>query len=145
MQFTAQGNGNLGCRMQRQLRQAFASGAEQVVLIGTDLPGLESRDLTMALRRLQADPLVIGPATDGGYWLLGMNRLGFQRAGARLMSGIPWGGAEVLAHTLARAAQLELAAALLRRQRDLDDRSDLAAWVRPMDRHGAPVMAASWR
>lgn len=128
LQLRPQGGGNLGCRMQRQLRQAFAAGVERVVLIGTDLPGLERRDLTAALARLRADPLVLGPAADGGYWLVGMNRGGFRRMGSRLMSGIAWGGAEVLAQTLERAALLDLPAVLLRQQRDLDDGSDLALW-----------------
>lgn len=145
VQLRRQGGGNLGCRMQRQLRQGFASGAERVVLIGTDLPGLECRDLTTALARLEADPLVLGPAVDGGYWLIGMTRAGFQRTGARLMSGIPWGGAEVLAHTLALATRLDLAAVLLRQQRDLDERSDLAAWTRPLHGPADPGMGAPWR
>jgi rSAM/selenodomain-associated transferase 1 len=144
MEFGGQGGGNLGCRMQRQLHQGFARGAERVVVIGTDLPGLECRDLTMALALLQTDPLVIGPATDGGYWLIGMNRAGFQRAGARLMSGIAWGGAEVLAQTLARAALLDLPPRLLRSQRDLDDRADLVAWLHPVGHHGGPVLGAAW-
>lgn len=130
LQLRAQGGGTLGCRMQRQLRQGFARGAERVVLIGTDLPGLEGRDLTTALALLQAEPLVIGPASDGGYWLIGMNRTGFQRAGTRLMSGIAWGGSDVLAHTVARAAQLDLPPVLLRQQRDLDRHADLVAWSR---------------
>ncbi len=145
MRLTGQGGGNLGCRMQRQLRQGFASGAQQVVLIGTDLPGLECRDLTTALALLRTDPLVIGPATDGGYWLIGMNRAGFQRAGARLMSGIAWGGAEVLTHTLARAALLDLTAVRLRPQRDLDDQADLTAWMRPVGQDGSRLQSASWR
>ncbi len=144
VEFGGQGGGNLGCRMQRQLRQGFARGAERVVVIGTDLPGLECRDLSRALLLLQTDPLVIGPATDGGYWLIGMNRAGFQRAGARLMSGIAWGGAEVLAQTLARAALLDLPPRLLRPQRDLDDRADLLAWLHPVAHTGAPVLGAAW-
>lgn len=131
LELRAQGGGNLGCRMQRQLRDGFAGGAERVLLIGTDLPGLECRDLTTALALLQSNPLVIGPAADGGYWLLGMNRAGFGRAGTRLMSGIAWSGPEVLVDTLARAAQRDLPAVLLRQQHDLDDRTDLAAWQRP--------------
>ena len=131
LQLTPQGGGNLGCRMQRQLQQGFTGGAERIVLIGSDLPGLECRDLITALTILEADPLVFGPATDGGYWLIGMNRAGFERTGSRLMSGMGWGGAEVLAHTLAQAAQLDLEAVLLRQQRDLDNSDDLAAWMRP--------------
>jgi rSAM/selenodomain-associated transferase 1 len=144
VEFGRQGGGNLGCRMQRQLRRGFAEGARQVVLIGTDLPGLECRDLTTALALLRSDPLVIGPATDGGYWLIGMNRAGFERVGAGLMCGIAWGGAEVLAQTLARAALLGVRPRLLRRQRDLDDRSDLLAWVRPVGHHGRPLLGAAW-
>jgi len=140
-----QGHGSLGCRMQRQLRQGFSGGAERIVLIGTDLPGLDCRDLTTAMTLLQADPLVIGPALDGGYWLIGLNRLGFRRAGARLMSGIAWGGPEVLSQTLAQAERLGLQARLLRRQRDLDDRADLAAWSRPQGDAGLPAWEGSWR
>lgn len=145
VRLTLQGGGNLGCRMQRQLCRGFASGAERIVLIGTDLPGLECRDLIAALTLLEADPLVLGPATDGGYWLIGLNRAGFQRTGAQLMSGIAWGGADVLAHTLAQAARLDLTAVLLRQQRDLDDRSDLAAWLRPQGGHDSPGMGPPWR
>jgi rSAM/selenodomain-associated transferase 1 len=145
LRLTMQGGGNLGCRMQRQLRQGFASGARQVVLIGTDLPGLECRDLITALSLLQRQRLVIGPATDGGYWLIGMNRAGFRRAGARLMSGIAWGGAEVLAQTLEQAEQLGIPAVQLRRQRDLDDQADLIAWMHPVGQHGSAVLSASWR
>ena len=144
VEFGGQGGGNLGCRMQRQLRQGFAAGAERVVLIGTDLPGLECCDLTRALALLKAAPLVIGPATDGGYWLIGMNRVGFQRAGTRLMSGIAWGGAEVLAQTLARAALLDLPPRLLRPQRDLDNHADLLAWWRPVGHPAGPVPGATW-
>lgn len=145
LRLTMQGGGNLGCRMQRQLRQGFASGARQVVLIGTDLPGLECRDLTKALALLQRHRLVIGPATDGGYWLIGMNRAGFRRAGARLMSGISWGGADVLAQTLEQAGQLGIPAVQLRRQRDLDEHSDLTAWMRPVGQDGCSVLSASRR
>ena len=67
-------------------------------------------------------------AADGGYWLIGLNRDGFVRAGARLMAGMPWGGPQVLERTLAAAEALGLEAGLLRRQSDLDQRADLAPW-----------------
>jgi hypothetical protein len=126
-----QGHGNLGCRMQRQLRRAFAGGATQVVLIGTDLPTLERSDLETAFAALEHTPLVLGPADDGGYWLIGLNRHGQARAAARLMSGIPWGSERVLASTVAVADALQLPIHLLRRQSDLDARDDLTAWIRP--------------
>lgn len=127
----AQGGGGLGCRMQRQLQRAFRAGAERVVLIGTDLPGLECGDLLAAFAALARQPLVLGPARDGGYWLIGLNRSGFSRAGAGLMSGIPWGSDRVLDLTLERARLLALAPTLLRRQSDLDRRADLRPWLAP--------------
>ena len=133
----AQGGGCLGTRMQRQLRRGFRAGAEQVVLIGSDLPGLDCADLTAAFAALDHKPLVLGPAGDGGYWLIGLNRQGFAQAGARLMSGVAWGSSQVLADTLSRAAQLELTCTLLRLQNDLDRRGDLEPWLRPRAEHSS--------
>lgn len=116
--------------MQRQLRRAFTDGAERVVLIGTDLPGLERGDLVAAFSALMQRPLVLGPARDGGYWLIGFNREGFGRAGVQLMSGIPWGTEAVLPLTLARAESLSLPPLLLRDQSDLDRQADLHPWLR---------------
>ena len=127
---TAQGQGNLGCRMQRQWRLGFQAGAEQVVLIGSDLPALEAADLERAFAALEEQPLVLGPASDGGYWLIGINRAGFTRAESALMAGIPWGGDQVLATTLARAQQRQLQPALLRPLSDLDNRTALGPWLR---------------
>jgi rSAM/selenodomain-associated transferase 1 len=121
--------GNLGCRMQRQLQRCFAAGYGAVVLIGSDLPALESRDLEQAFALLQEAPLVLGPASDGGYWLIGMTRAGFERSGCALMSGMPWGSERVLALSLERAAALQLPTALLRQQSDLDRRSALEPWL----------------
>jgi rSAM/selenodomain-associated transferase 1 len=126
----AQGPGGLGCRMQRLWRLGFAGGAEQVVLIGSDLPALEPADLERAFTALDAQPLVLGPASDGGYWLIGINRSGFSRMGSTLMAGIPWGGDQVLATTLERARQRQLQPALLRPLSDLDTRAALGPWLR---------------
>jgi glycosyltransferase A (GT-A) superfamily protein (DUF2064 family) len=124
-----QGPGGLGVRMQRQWQRAFGAGAEQVVLIGTDLPYLAAADLASAFGALGAGPLVLGPAQDGGYWLIGLNRSGFGRAGAALMEGQPWGTAAVLECCLRAASRRGLAAQLLRCQSDLDRRADLAPWL----------------
>jgi rSAM/selenodomain-associated transferase 1 len=126
--FRDQGGGGLGCRLQRQLRLAFAAGARQVVLIGTDLPQLEPRDLELAFAALEQQELVLGPAADGGYWLIGLRREGFQRVGACLTAGVPWGSAAVLEHTRQQAGALGLEPRLLRCQADLDHRADLTPW-----------------
>jgi rSAM/selenodomain-associated transferase 1 len=125
-----QGSGGLGCRMQRLWRLGFGGGADQVVLIGSDLPALEPADLERAFAALEQRPLVLGPAHDGGYWLIGITRAGFTRAGSTLMAGIPWGGDQVLATTLERARRRQLQPALLRPLSDLDTRTALGPWLR---------------
>ena len=129
LHWTLQRGGNLGCRMHRQLQQGFAQGFEQVVLIGSDLPDLHSADLEQAFALLEQHDLVLGPAADGGYWLIGITRQGFQRSGAALFSGIPWSSDQVLSLSLQRAAQRGLTLALLRQQSDLDGRSALEPWL----------------
>lgn len=119
-----QGEGSLGLRMQRQLLEAQREGAESVVLIGADLPALESGDLLQAFALLERQPLVLGPAADGGYWLIGQ-RTPFQAA---LMAGIPWGSDQVLASTLVLADAAGLRVPLLRERCDLDRRQDLLPW-----------------
>ena len=120
----------MGGRMTRELRRAFQAGAGRVIVIGTDLPALETSDLDSAAEALLRAPLVLGPARDGGYWLIGLNRSGFRRAGSRLMSGIPWGSDQVLQRSLAAAAAHQLPAVLLRQQNDIDEPSDLEDWLR---------------
>jgi rSAM/selenodomain-associated transferase 1 len=128
-QLELQRGGNLGCRMHRQLQASFTRGALQVVLIGSDLPDLQRSDLEQAFRELEQHDLVLGPANDGGYWLIGMTRQGFQRSGAALFTGIPWSSDQVLPLSLQRAAAHGLRVGLLRHQSDLDRRSALGPWL----------------
>ena len=123
VQLVGQGSGGLGLRLQRQLALAFAQGYRQVVLIGSDLPALEATDLQAAFNALERVPLVLGPASDGGYWLLGLNR-----PAAPLFAGIAWGSDQVLQQTCQRAQALGLPLELLRQQGDLDRGSDLQPW-----------------
>ena len=118
-----QGRGSLGLRMQRQFVRAFRCGYRQVVLIGSDLPRLGGSDLQQAFAALSQTPAVLGPATDGGYWLIGLSR-----PAPDLFAGIAWGSDQVLSQTCARAAVLALPLTLLRQQSDLDRESDLAPW-----------------
>jgi len=127
---TPQGQGGLGLRLQRALVLARRHGDGAVVLIGADLPDLAVQDLLNAGELLQRRPLVLGPATDGGYWLLGVAAtVPSAVVGGRLLGGIGWGGDQVLATTLARAAGLGLAVGLLRQATDLDRPDDLKPWL----------------
>lgn len=124
-----QGHGSLGLRLQRQVIRARREGIQHLVLVGTDLPHLCSRDLLRAFAALQGGELVVGPALDGGYWLIGLRP---QRPSCMLFAGarspIPWGSGRVLSSTLEAAAAEGLTPVLLAERQDLDDASDLAAW-----------------
>jgi rSAM/selenodomain-associated transferase 1 len=119
----AQGSGSLGLRLQRQLLRGCREGAAAVVLIGSDLPALAAEDLVEAFQVLEHRALVLGPAGDGGYWLIGR-----RRATPQLFTGIDWGSDRVLAQTLDLAGQAGLEAALLAERHDLDRPADLDPW-----------------
>ena len=118
-----QGRGSLGLRLQRQVQRSLREGAEQVILIGSDLPDLDPQDLITAFGALQRSPLVLGPASDGGYWLLGL-----RRSCPSLFCGITWGSDRVLAQTLEAARSAGLAVEPLGERSDLDRPADLLRW-----------------
>ncbi|MCT0216553.1 TIGR04282 family arsenosugar biosynthesis glycosyltransferase [Synechococcus sp. CS-1330] len=118
-----QGRGALGLRMQRQFQRAAREGASKVVLIGSDLPQLEASDLSAAFTSLGHCQGVLGPALDGGYWLIGL-----RRPEPELLAGIAWGSAQVLEQTLAAMARRGLEPELLTRRGDLDWARDLLPW-----------------
>ncbi|MHC5084658.1 MAG: TIGR04283 family arsenosugar biosynthesis glycosyltransferase [Planctomycetota bacterium] len=103
LDYAAQGDGDLGQRMNRAFRRAFQDGFRHVVLIGCDCPDNDSVNLSAAFEALKQNDMVIGPALDGGYYLIGLGSYV-----AELFSGIPWGHQSVLEETLAVARCNEL-------------------------------------
>ncbi len=89
-----QGEG-LGVRMQRAFESGFEEGFDRVVIIGSDLFDMETEDIEKAFSALKTNDFVIGPAQDGGYYLLGMSRLK-----ESLFSNKEWGTASVFKDTL---------------------------------------------
>lgn len=121
----AQGKGDLGERLTRAFAEAFGSGASRVVVIGSDCPWMNADDVEQAWRALESNDLVLGPATDGGYWLIGL------RAPApELFSNMEWSTATVLRETLRRARDRSLRVQLLRELRDVDTLEDWQAFSR---------------
>jgi rSAM/selenodomain-associated transferase 2/rSAM/selenodomain-associated transferase 1 len=118
----AQRGGDLGERISNAFEDAFRLGFESVVVIGSDLPDLPGRTVEDALASLErdADQVVLGPATDGGYYLVGMNR----PYGA-LFRNIDWGRSRVLDQTLNEAAAAGLRVTLLETAPDIDEPADL--------------------
>jgi glycosyltransferase A (GT-A) superfamily protein (DUF2064 family) len=117
--------------MQRQFAKAFRGGARHVVLIGSDLPLLSAMDINDAFEALNKRDLVIGPALDGGYWLIGLNH-----SHGSLFSGIPWGSNQVLAATTDRAQILGLHPWLLKSRADIDQLQNLNPWFGDCDGDG---------
>ena len=114
---------SLGTRMAHAFGEAFGEGAGRVAIIGTDCPGLSGALLTRAFEQLLTHDVVLGPADDGGYYLLGMNKLE-----GELFQNKSWSTAAVLPDTLADAARLGLRVALLPQLHDVDSAADLATW-----------------
>jgi rSAM/selenodomain-associated transferase 1 len=115
--------GDLGQRMAASFEQAFAAGAEAAVLTGSDVPGLNSQIVRAAFEALDASPVVIGPASDGGYYLIGM-----RAPGAPLFEGIEWSSERVLVQTEALAGAQGLVVARLSELHDVDTVEDLVRW-----------------
>lgn len=121
--YRQQSQGDLGYRMASAFQASFMAGMTDVVLIGTDCPDLNALLMAKALQLLCQHDLVLGPALDGGYYLIGLRRLI-----PELFTGIPWSTAEVLPQTLRIAQKLGLAVAKLPLLSDVDRPEDLSAW-----------------
>jgi rSAM/selenodomain-associated transferase 2/rSAM/selenodomain-associated transferase 1 len=123
--YRRQGTGDLGCRMERAFAEVFCEGAERIVIIGTDCPEITPGMIRESFERLATCDLVLGPATDGGYYLIGL-----RRPAPQLFIGIPWGSERVLAETLRRAKAIPVEVSLLKTLSDVDRPEDLAVWHR---------------
>lgn len=121
--YQPQGEGDLGSRMARSLSVALESGIERAVIIGTDCPGLNVILIAKAFQELHSHDLVLGPAIDGGYYLIGLSCLI-----SELFTGISWGTAEVLQQTVDIAKKLDLSIAYLPPLADVDRPEDLPIW-----------------
>jgi rSAM/selenodomain-associated transferase 1 len=116
----AQGEGDLGARMQRAFESALARAA-RAILVGSDIPALSARYLRDADQALaRGDDAVIGPAEDGGYALIGLSR-----CDPEVFRDVPWGGPEVLAETRRRLAALSWRSSELPVLWDVDRPEDL--------------------
>jgi len=123
--YRRQGSGDLGDRMHDAFQDGLRRGAKRMVVIGTDCPELTPRIVGDAFDGLAENDLVLGPAEDGGYYLIGLSRP--TRA---LFEGISWGTSQVLDSTLEVARGLGLSVALLPRLGDVDRPEDLHLWDR---------------
>ena len=135
-QLWPQPGGDLGARMEHALRRGLARAA-RVVLIGSDTPTLPTVALTRALAALESADAVLGPAVDGGYYLLGARRLS-----PGLLAGLPWSSPRTLRATYRRLRQRGYRVALLPTWFDVDDARSLS-WLRALLAHRLARAAAT--
>ncbi|MGC9349190.1 MAG: TIGR04282 family arsenosugar biosynthesis glycosyltransferase [Anaerolineae bacterium] len=126
-----QSEGDLGDRMARSFEQAYRESAEHVVLTGSDIPELSIsavRDAFAALqkpveRRTNRIAGIVGPTTDGGYYLIGL-----QAPGADLFSAIDWSTDRVLHQTEVAARREHVALTHLQTMNDIDELPEYEVW-----------------
>jgi uncharacterized protein len=118
--YTEQPAGDLGDRMCAAFRSGFARGYAALMIVGTDCPDVTTAVLAEGFVGLQNQVLTIGPAIDGGYYLIGLRRLV-----PELFEGIAWSTSTVLLETLKIVDRLQLQVMLLPCLRDIDVPQDL--------------------
>lgn len=126
LRYCPQCEGGLGARLRYGFEGCFERDERGcAIAIGADCPELSVEHIASAFDHLQTKDLVLGPATDGGYYLIGLSRLN-----PCLFEGIDWSTSRVLAQTMEKARQHGLTMAKLPMLSDIDRPEDLVVWER---------------
>lgn len=123
LSYREQGAGDLGRRLERAFYDSFEEGINRSIVVGADCPMVTAEVMCNALQVLRSKQLVLGPAVDGGYYLIGLSR-----PIPHLFRDIPWGTSRVLNKTLERARTEGISLQLLETSRDVDVPEDLSVW-----------------
>lgn len=118
----AQARGELGERLAEAFARAFGRGASRVAIVGSDVPGIARETVLRAFEALGAADVVLGPAEDGGYYLIAL-----RSPHPELVRGIDWSTPAVLRQTLERASASGLSVRQFEPLRDVDTLEDLRA------------------
>lgn len=127
---------DLGGKMANAFSRAFSEGFDRVVLVGSDIPDLPPRIIRDAFSALGKEGAALGPATDGGYYLIAFRRSAFL---PEAFKNISWSTGQVLAQTLAVFSDNGTPVRLLEQWRDIDTLEDIKALSA---RHPADISAA---
>jgi len=120
-----QGN-DLGERMENAMSRAFSDGMEKVLVIGSDVPELTGRIIAEAFNALDTNDAVLGPAFDGGYYLIGFNKSTFL---PDIFHGIEWSTASVFSQTMGILKKSGHGVHILTKLTDIDTFEDLQSFL----------------
>lgn len=115
-----QPEGDVGAKMHGAIKETLARGYGKAVVVGVDIPGLTQAIVMEAFGLLDERDVVFGPATDGGYYLVGM-----KAPCGEVFEGVQWSSDETLGQSVERASALGLSVALLQPLDDIDTPEDL--------------------
>jgi rSAM/selenodomain-associated transferase 1 len=118
---------DLGERMKNSFIQAFSMKYERTILIGSDIPDLPSSIVSQAFRMFETNDAVVGPAHDGGYYLIGFRNNTFV---PEVFDTMNWGGKSVLRSTLKSLNKWGCRVHLLPARRDVDTLADIHALLK---------------
>ena len=114
---------DLGERMSNAFNTIFDAGYRNVILVGTDAPGISAELITDAFSQLKDYNCVIGPSEDGGYYLMGLKQKLFY-----LFNEMEWSTNAVFSRTIERLKQRNHDYALMQKMIDIDTKEDLKKW-----------------
>ena len=117
--FVAQSGADLGERLANAFGWSHAQGHSRTIVVGTDMPTLDSDVLSDAFRALDRDDVVLGPSTDGGYYLVGLSE-----PRRELFENVDWSTSEVLEQTITRIDDTRATYHLLPERTDIDTWQD---------------------
>jgi len=115
----AQTGGDVGERMDNALKELFDLGAEKAIVVGSDIPGLHRGIIDQAFQELDSGDVVIGPAMDGGYYLIGM-----KSPNPEIFRNISWGTEKVFKETVTIIEKKGLSYGVVATLFDVDDLDD---------------------
>ncbi len=127
IQEQVQAPGDLGVKMAQALCHGILRGYQSVIIVGSDCASVDGAYIAGGFNALETSDLVLGPAEDGGYVLIGF-RAGVQPESlSRALTGVTWGTNQVLQETVINAKAVSLNVQLLDERWDVDEESD---WLR---------------
>ncbi len=124
LSYTPQYQGSLGKRMAYAIA-AHLGSHRSIILLGSDCPDIDDNIITSAFSGLKQHNTVLGPAFDGGYYLIGVQGSISKRSLHYLFENIDWGEENVFSQTLSRIKKLQLSCHVLKKLHDIDTPEDL--------------------